>query len=117
MKSLFNCLYYLENSEISIFEIKRLDLPEGSPVAEVYQWFLFNRSSGQLKPLKFQSMDSGVGIEERFFIEGYLKFGAEQGAFIEKYNAAQYQLKNNLSRPISQKLAWAIQSFYEQVVG
>lgn len=112
MNIAFALLYHLENPNLSIFEIKRHGLPENAPASEVYQWFLFNKLSGQLSPLHFRSMDSDGGIEERFFEEGYLKFSQESGTFIEKFNSAQHLLTPTEISTLTGKMAKAIESYY-----
>lgn len=94
MKPAFNCLYYLENSEHCILEIKRTDLPDDADIAEVFRWLFLDKKTQQIQSLIFRSMDSSGEVQERFFEQGYLKFNDQTATYIEKFNSAQHQLKN-----------------------
>lgn len=100
MHPAFNCLYYLENTEHCILEIKRKDLPQDSELAEIYLWLIFDKKSSQIQRLNFRSMDSLGDVQERFFDQGYLKFNNEKGTFIEKFNSGQHQLVNKSNEPL-----------------
>jgi len=92
----FECLFFLENSLLYIVEIKRTDLAEDADIAEKFKWLMINKDNLAIKELHFNSMDSSGEIEERYFQEGYLKFNATTGTFIEKYNSAQHPLDRRL---------------------
>ncbi|RZL18210.1 MAG: hypothetical protein EOO96_27965 [Pedobacter sp.] len=92
----FECLFFLENSLLYIVEIKRTDLAEDADIAEKFKWLIINKDTLAIKELHFNSMDSSGEIEERYFQEGYLKFNATTGTFIEKYNSAQHPLDRRL---------------------
>ena len=94
MKSAFKCLYYLENSEHCILEIKRSDLAGDADLAELFRWLFLDKKTQQVQPLIFRSMDSSGEVQERFFEQGYLKFNEQTATYIEKFNSAQHQLKN-----------------------
>lgn len=94
MKPAFICLYYLENNEYCILEIKRTDLPEHADISEIFQWFKLAKQSQQIQSLTFRSMDSSGEVQERFFDQGYLKFNSQNGTYIEKFNSGQHQLEN-----------------------
>lgn len=92
MKPIFIYLYYLENPSISIFEIKRTDLPEDADISIIFHWLMFDKQTLSISKLEFISMDRTENVEERFFAQGYLKFNAQEGTFIEKFNAGQHKL-------------------------
>ena len=92
MKPIFTYLYYLENPSISIFEIKRTDLPEDADISIIFQWLMVDKQSLSVSKLEFISMDRTENVEERFFAQGYLKFNAQEGTFIEKFNTGQHKL-------------------------
>ncbi|MEQ7802020.1 hypothetical protein ABDJ41_19650 [Pedobacter sp. ASV1-7] len=100
MKPAFICLYYLENTEQCILEIKRTDLPENADISEVFQWLILTKQSQQIQPLIFGSMDSSGEVQERFFEQGYLKFSNQSGTYIEKFNSAQHQLDNKTGQSL-----------------
>lgn len=112
MKAQFDCLYHLENKEISIFEIRRKDLPETATVAEGCQWFRFDKTSASLTPLLFRSSDFSGEIEERFFEQGYLKFNPLSGTYIEKFNSAQHSLLRLSTAELGLKLSKAVESYF-----
>ncbi|RZK48698.1 MAG: hypothetical protein EOO99_09260 [Pedobacter sp.] len=88
----FICLYFLENSENYVLEIKRTDLSEEADLSDIYKWMRITKDFTSIQPLTFRSMDSSLDVEERYFEEGYLKFNQTAGTFIEKYNSAQHHL-------------------------
>jgi len=83
MQTDLECLLFLENSTVSIMEIKY----QGQ-----IKWLQVNNASMQVTPLSEQSADSSREVQERFFDLGYLKFNTQSGIFIEKYNSAQHSL-------------------------
>jgi hypothetical protein len=100
MKPTFICLYYLENTEQCILEIKRTDLPENADISEVFKWLVLTKKNQQIQPLIFRSMDSSGEVQERFFEQGYLKFSSQNGTYIEKFNSAQHQLDNKTGQSL-----------------
>lgn len=111
MSPAFTCLYFLENTDTYIMEVKRNDLPEGEDISKVYRWMKISKDLSMASPLTFRSMDSSLEVEERYFEEGFLKFNKEQGTFIEKYNSAQHQLLARNSMDIPTELREAINEF------
>jgi len=92
----FECLYYLENNDLYIIEIKRTDLSNDAPIADRFKWLKINKETLEITQLNFASMDSAGEIEERYFAEGYLKFDHKTGTFIEKYNSGQHALARKM---------------------
>jgi hypothetical protein len=111
MKSSFICLYHLENALLSILEIKQTNLPIEASKSDVYKWLCYNKSSGEVTQLIFNSSDSSEDIQERYFEQGYLKFNQQSGTFIEKFNSAQHQLNNLIKTDISNPLLAAVEDF------
>ncbi|WP_316814525.1 hypothetical protein [Pedobacter nyackensis] len=100
MKTDFNCLYFLENEQYVIVEIKRNDLSEDADLSDVFRWLVLNKSTREVLSLIFRSMDSSGEVQERFFEQGYLKFNNESGTYIEKFNSGQYQFENKTGTPL-----------------
>lgn len=111
MSPAFTCIYFLENTDTYILEIKRNDLPQDEDISKIYQWMRVSKDFQQASPLTFRSMDSSLEIEERYFEEGFLKFNSNSGTFIEKYNSAQHKLEAKSNSEIPQDLTDAITSF------
>jgi hypothetical protein len=101
MKPDFTCIYFLENEEHIILEIKRNDLKENADMADVYLWLIIKKQPGKIQRLTFRSMDSSGEVQERFFEQGYLKFNVQSGTYIEKFNSGQHQLENKTGQPLT----------------
>ncbi|SOD12274.1 hypothetical protein [Pedobacter xixiisoli] len=101
---LFDFLYFLDNNEFYLIEIKRNDLGDYAPVSEKFQWLKISKLNHLSSRLTFRSMDSSQEIEERYFEEGFLKFNSDTGTFIEKYNSAQHLLVNRSSEQLPEEL-------------
>lgn len=113
MKPSFKCLYHLANDSLCIFEIKRTDLPIDAIKSDIYKWLMYNKLSGEVTQLIFNSSDASEDVQERYFDQGYLKFSHQSGTFIEKFNSAQHQLSNYNQQDIPANLMTAIQDFLE----
>lgn len=111
MSPVFKCLYYLQNGTHSILEIKRTDLSADADISDVYKWLWINKETLAISQLWFRSTDSSDDVEERFFDQGYLKFNATVGTFIEKFNSAQHQLENKSHETLPLALEVAIKDF------
>lgn len=111
MKPKFDCLYFLDNTDIFIIEIKRTDLAEDADISEIYKWVKINKSTLDVSALSFRAMDSSAQVEERFFEEGYLKFNENEGTFIEKFNSGQHQLMNRKNTVPSDSLKSSIENY------
>jgi len=111
MSTSFTCIYFLENTDTYILEIKRNDLSPDEDISKVYQWMRISKDFLQASPLTFRSMDSSMDVEERYFEEGFLKFNRNTGTFIEKYNSAQHNLEAKSSSEVPPGLTDAINDF------
>lgn len=112
MQIVFDTLYYLDSKEISILEIKRLDQPAGSTVDQIFHWLLFNKETKQIQHLTFRSLDSSSVLEERFFVEGFLKFSETEGTYIQKFNSGQFEVKNRSTEPLPEVIKEAVQRYF-----
>jgi len=112
--SKFECLFFLENADLQLIEVKRTDLPEDAHVAEKFRWLRIEKETMEISSLHFASMDSSAEIQERYFQEGYLKFNETSGTFIEKFNSAQHPLDRKLDLQLSTPLENAIAAFLQQ---
>lgn len=110
----FTCIYFLENTDTYILEIKRNDLPQDEDASKIYQWMRVSKDFQQASPLTFRSMDSSLEIEERYFEEGFLKFNRHSGTFIEKYNSAQHKLEAKSNSDIPHDLAEVINNYLQK---
>lgn len=108
MTSSFECLYFLDNDQFCIVEIKLADLPADTQGTNRLKWLMVSKGTLEVKTLHFQSMDSSHEIEERFFDLGYLKFDAEKGVFISKESAAHSQLGHIANEEIPTEIMEAI---------
>lgn len=113
MPAIFNCLYFFENENHFLLEIKRNDLPENADLSDVYHWLRISKNLGTINKLFFKSMDSSQQIEERYFEEGFLKFNQEEATFIEKFNSAQHTLSIRDPKQLDEKLYTAILEYLE----
>lgn len=102
MRVNFECLYFLDNTNLCIIEIKK---------EQNYHWLLINKESLNIKPLEFKSMDASGQVAERFFDLGYLKFNPTAGVFIEKFNSGQHPLCNKNCEEVPDVYLNAIASF------
>jgi len=94
----FSCNYYLANNELAIVEIREIRNNQIviSPLQTI--WFKIDVLTYLASPLNLLAKDSSSQIEERYFAQGFLKFGELDGNFIEKFNLAQHSLtKNSIS--------------------
>lgn len=114
MSPAFTCIYFLENTDTYILEIKRNDLPQDEDISKIYQWMRVSKDFQQASPLTFRSMDSSLEVEERYFEEGFLKFNRNDGTFIEKYNSAQHKLEAKSSHEIPNELTEVINNYLLQ---
>ncbi|RZK43185.1 MAG: hypothetical protein EOO90_04265 [Pedobacter sp.] len=114
MSSIFTCIYFLENTDTYILEIKTNNLkPEGG-ISNVNQWMRVSKDFKQTSPLTCRFKDSSVEVEERYFEEGFLKFNRNNGTFIEKYNSAQHQLEAKDITSVPKGLTEAIHNFLQR---
>jgi len=111
MSPAFTCIYFLENTDTYILEIKRNDLSQDEDISKIYQWMRVSKDFLQTSPLTFRSMDSSLEVEERYFEEGFLKFNRDSGTFIEKYNSAQHSLAARNSQEIPPDLTEVINNY------
>lgn len=82
----FKFLYVFNSPALNLFEIKRLDQPEGTPPGQVYKWLALLRSEQRLVELTFKSMAQ----DQREFAEGSLKYNGSSASFT--FNEQNYQL-------------------------
>ncbi|WP_147273638.1 hypothetical protein [Pedobacter chinensis] len=107
----FECLYFLDNFYLAIVEVKRNGLAESATAAEKFHWIRYDRETRTIVPLAFRSMDSAGEVEERYFEQGYLKFNAAIGTFIEKYNSAQHPLNRISCSELPEEISSAITDY------
>jgi hypothetical protein len=90
-----NCKRVLENTDHYLLEVKKIEIGD---LYESYYWLKISKDQYQVSILNLKAIDSSRDVEERFFDEGYLKFNADQGIFIEKFNSGQhqYQILNSI---------------------
>lgn len=91
----FSCNCYLANNELAIVEIKENSNYQMviSPLQTI--WFKIDLLTYLASPLNLIAKDSSSQIEERYFAQGFLKYGELSGNFIEKFNLGQHTLTKN----------------------
>lgn len=109
----FECLYFLENTDLYILEIRKTTAPIDAEPAAKFRWLKIGKEKLDISPFTFAAMDSAGEIEERFFEEGYLKFNHTDGTFIEKYNSAQHPLSNRQEWIMPTSLSNALVDFVD----
>jgi len=111
MSSKYKILYFFQNSDTVILEIKRLDLPDNADAEATFHWLYFDKITGSLIKLWFRSMDSSTEIEERYFEQGYLKFNKTEATYIEKHNSSQQKLNNMGNRAIGEDISALLENY------
>jgi len=109
----FTCLFFLENDELQVIEIKRTDLNENAEISDRYKWLTIDKRTAEVDQLTFSASDSSGEIEERYFEEGYLKFNSETGTFIEKFNSAQHSLLRKPNAQVPEQLRDLIETYID----
>jgi hypothetical protein len=107
----FEILYLLESPEIIIIEIQRKDMDDRILSSDKFQWLKIDKATHGISPMVFRSMDSSEAIEERFFEEGFLKFGNTNGTYIAKFNSAQHQLLRRSPSDLDELIALALSNY------
>ncbi|PTT04099.1 hypothetical protein DBR11_00505, partial [Pedobacter sp. HMWF019] len=85
----------------------------GSTVDKIFHWLLFNKETKHIQHLTFRSLDSSSVLEERFFVEGFLKFSETEGTYIQKFNSGQFKVKNRSTEPVPEVICEAIQLYFD----
>jgi RimJ/RimL family protein N-acetyltransferase len=68
-------LFAFSSPRLTVLEIKRPDLPDGSPLAEIFKWIVVVPGLPDVLELDFRSMESRGAEERRSFAEGELRWG------------------------------------------
>lgn len=76
---IFKCLYYFYSSDLTVIEIKRTDLPAGTPLSDIYKWLILTPQKEKVLELDFQSMNEVGDEESRTFVEGEFRFNSVEG--------------------------------------
>lgn len=105
----FKTLFLLESPEHLVFEIKRQDIETNDPSKKFF-WFHFLKQTGTLKRLKFVSMSSENGQQQRVFEGTELSFNDEIGSFILQ-NEDKIALVVNKEKMLSNELANQVKKF------
>ncbi|RZK37944.1 MAG: hypothetical protein EOO90_23865 [Pedobacter sp.] len=92
MSNRFKVCRFLSGPEIQILEII-FRIPGGEQTVHLTRWILMRKTQEEPKLLDLRFRDSLAEVEELYFEEGYLKLNGSGGAFIEKFNSAQYHLQ------------------------
>ncbi|MBB3186188.1 (E)-4-hydroxy-3-methylbut-2-enyl-diphosphate synthase [Microbacter margulisiae] len=103
-------LYVLNNDDVTVFEVKRLDLPESIDSLKKYQWFFVDKHAHTLVSLTFRSMVNGDQNHERDFTEGSLQFDDSQGVFTNSEN--KFMLTNDASLTLEDWVLKAVNTFF-----
>lgn len=108
----FDFLYFFENQQIIILELKRTDSPSGAIKSELYKWLLIDIDSARITLLDFLSMKSGEHRQERFFRQGYLSFDSQHAVYIRESSSVQSILTNRHPEQIP---VWVVTFIEEQM--
>lgn len=112
MSEPFKCLYFFENEQIHVLEIRRTDLAPTADKSELYRWLLVDRDTMKIAPLTFISMNS-IGLsQERFFKQGYLSFDSQKAVFIQESSSEQQILEAGQIDALPDPLYVAIRNFF-----
>jgi hypothetical protein len=107
----FTFRHILENTDHYLVEVRNDFLFDGIVEAN-FQWLKIAKDLKEVAPLHLKAQDSSWDIEERFFDEGYLKFGQQTGIFIEKFNSGQHQYQH-LEKDIETKFKAVLHAYYD----
>jgi len=105
----FSCNRILENTDHYLLEVERNSINSFFPNLE---WFKISKDLLQVTPLNLKALDSSYDIEERFFDEGYLKFNATTGVFIEKFNSGQHKYQLLECSDVSNTFTKTLQTYF-----
>jgi hypothetical protein len=112
--SSFNCLYFFENQEIFILEIKRTDLPAEAIKSDTCKWLLIDRNTLSITELVLLALNFNDFNEERFFRQGYLSFDADQAIYIYESSSIQNVLETRENSELPQPLPIAVQQWLSE---
>lgn len=101
------CLYFFENEEIILFEIKRLDIEPKATKSDKYFWLIFYKEINEIVRLSFVSASTTSIDQKRDFAEGALVFNESKAIF--KTSNKTHSLKRS-SPKISENLAFNIKN-------
>jgi hypothetical protein len=73
----YKVLFYFSSPDLSLVEIKRTDLPEGSALSDVFLWLAIQND--KMTKLKFVSMNKRSTDEDRTFKQGKFLFNKIHG--------------------------------------
>jgi len=93
--STYKILFFLENEQFIIAEVKRTDLSD-LPKDQKYHWVIFDKANYFIEKLSFVSMNSSENLQERTFKQGELKFNEFQGVF--EREGESFVLQNHTGR-------------------
>ena len=74
-------LYFFENKEIILFEIKRLDIEPKASKSDKYFWLIFYKEISDIIRLSFVSASTTPIDQKRDFAEGALVFNESKAIF------------------------------------
>jgi len=94
-------LYFLENKQSVLLEIKRLCRQNEPDKSKVFFWLLIHKHPQKIKKLTFLSMKSENNQEERTFREGRLKFNDQNGVFKTTDREEIFENKTTGSFPLA----------------
>ncbi len=73
-------LFAFENDNSVLVETKLLNMPEGTPPAQVYFWIQFDKKTNSCQHLNFVAMEKEP-VQVREFKEGRLEFNNDKANF------------------------------------
>ena len=100
-------LYFFENEEIILFEIKRLDIDSKTTKSDKYFWLIFYKETHDINRLRFVSASKTATTQRREFFEGVLVFDESMAKL--KTSQKTHSLKKSFPK-ISEDLALNIRN-------
>lgn len=80
MKTPFEVLFYLDNSDLSIIEVGQAKSPDLRSFYNTYFWFIYNKTSHNLSRFIFKAKASKLKLREKRIKNGQLKPSRQSGA-------------------------------------
>ncbi len=115
MQKSFDCLCFLDNNNLCIFEIAR-PVQSAPAYGKSYEWLLLQKSDMSISSLSLKSRDDSFYVQERYFNLGYLKYNQHDGIFIERSNTGQHPLENRECTGIPENYLQVVEDYLKKMV-
>lgn len=112
MSEFFKCLYFFENDQIYVIEIRRTNLAPDLDKSELNRWLLVDKDTLEITALTWLALNYNAHSQERFFKQGFLSFDSENAVFIHESSSEQKILEAGQIDALPGPLQVAIRSFF-----